>query len=81
MTARGFWGKRVRLVFGLRFFAGFVWVCFFPFAGCFGQVFQRCVEAFFGVIRPGLFGRFPKFLNLGLVFCHGNLHENQDQQA
>jgi hypothetical protein len=38
----------------------------FPPRGRFGQVFQRCVEAFFGIVRPGLFGRFNFFaLNLG----------------
>ena len=40
----------------------------------FGQVFQRCVEAFFGFVGFGLFGRFPELLNLGLLFRHGQRH-------
>ena len=59
-----------RLVFGLCLFAGFVWACFFRPSGRFGQVFQRGVEAFFGIICTGLFSRFPKLLDLGL-FRHG----------
>lgn len=31
-----------------------------------GEVFQCRVEVFFGLVRPGLFGRFPKLLNLRL---------------
>ena len=66
MTAGGVRGKRARLAFGLRFFDRSLLACFVRLTGRFGQVFQRGVEAFFGIVRTGLFGRFPKLLDLGL---------------
>ena len=48
-----------------------VWIGFFGLAWrLLGQVFQRCVEACFGIVGPGLFGRLAELLNLGLL-CHG----------
>jgi hypothetical protein len=57
----GCWGCEARLLFGLCPFPGFILASFVRLTGRFGQVFQRCVEAFFGLVRPSLFGRFPNF--------------------
>jgi len=54
------------LVLGLFVVARFVMACFISLSGRFGQAFQCLVEPLFGFVRPGLFGRFPKLLNLGL---------------
>jgi hypothetical protein len=36
------------------------WRHFFLATRGFGRVFQRCIEAFLGIVRSGLFGHFPK---------------------
>ena len=83
MTAiGGCWGSEARLAFGLRTFPRLILGVFGRLSGrLFDQVFQRCVEAFFGIVRSGLFGRFPELLYLGLTFCHADLQDPQNKQA
>jgi hypothetical protein len=69
MTASSSGEGEARLMFWVIPFVWFVLACV-PRAATrgFSQVFQRRVEPFFGFIRPWLFGRFPKLLNLGFPF-------------
>src|SRR5258705_6758808 len=66
------------LVLWLVRLAAFFLACILRLTGRFGHVFERCVEAFLGIVRLGLFGRFPKLLNLGFlrhasILCSGRL--------